>query len=121
MKKAMLFVAALVMAVGPMTALVEAQAKKKASVTVINKSDWRIDQLYLSSADDEEWGPDQLQEMVINPGETFTLKGIECDTYDIRIVDEDGDQCIVGDVELCGDKATWTITSKTLLSCQAAS
>jgi hypothetical protein len=58
---------------------------------------------------------------VIDPGETFTLHGIPCDAWDVKLVDEDGDECIVPDVDLCKSKEVWEITSKDLLKCQAAS
>lgn len=92
-----------------------------ATVTVINKSDWQLDEFYLSSSEDDEWGPDQLGEEVIGPGESFKLKSIPCDTYDVMLVDEDGDECVVEAVDICGGKESWTITNKILLGCQAAS
>lgn len=91
-----------------------------ASVKVVNKSDWQIDEFYLSSSEDGEWGPDQLGDQVIGPGESFTLKSIPCDTYDVLLVDEDGDECVVEEVDICGGKESWTITNKILLGCQAA-
>lgn len=96
-------------------------AGKQANVKLVNKSDWTIEELYLSSTDEEEWGPDQLQKHVIEPGGQFTLTGIPCDTWDVKLVDEDGDECIVADVDICGASDTWVINSKDLLKCQAAS
>jgi hypothetical protein len=94
---------------------------KKATVKVVNKSDWQIDQFFLSSSDDEEWGPDQLGEDVIGTDETFELRNIPCDTYDVMLVDEDGDECVVEAVDICGGKESWVITNKILLGCQEAS
>ena len=88
-------------------------------VKIINKSAWDIHELYLSSVDDDEWGPDQLGAEVIESGGSFTLTGIPCDAYDVRLVDEDGDQCVVGGVGLCGDRENWVITNDDLLECQA--
>jgi len=91
------------------------------SVVVIeNQSSWEIHQLYLSSTEDEEWGPDQLGSQIIESGGNFQLHGIPCDDYDVRLVDEDGDICIVGGVPLCGDDDAWVIDNDDLLSCQAA-
>jgi hypothetical protein len=100
---------------------VVAAEAKNASVTVVNQSDWEIHQLYLSSSDDEEWGPDQLGEAVIESGGSFKLEGIPCDTYDVMLVDEDEDPCIVTEVDICGAKQKWTITNEILLGCQKAS
>lgn len=92
----------------------------RSRVDIINKSDWEIHQLFLSSVDEEEWGPDQLGNEIIETGGRFTLHSIPCDDYDVQLIDEDGDACVVGDVTLCGGKDTWIIRNEDLLSCQAA-
>jgi hypothetical protein len=120
-KKAALLCAALV-ALAALTLTVDTQAApKKANVKVVNKSDWEIHHFFLSSTTDDDWGPDQLGENVIGTDEAFTLKSIPCDAYDVMLVDEDGDECVVEDVDLCGGSETWTITNKILLGCQEAS
>lgn len=97
-----------------------AQAGKFDSVvTVKNESLWQIHQMYLSSVDEDEWGPDQLGEQVIDSeGGSFKLSGVPCDSYDVRLIDEDGDECVVREVDLCGEAQTWTITDEDLLDCQ---
>ena len=97
-----------------------ALAQKRASVKVSNKSDWEIHHLFLSSVTEEEWGPDQLGDEVISMGGSFTLKNIPCDSYDVKLVDEDGDECVVEGVDLCGGSEGWVITNKDLLGCQQA-
>jgi hypothetical protein len=91
---------------------------ENATVTVINKSDWSIEHFFLSSSEEEEWGPDQLGEEVIGTDESFKLNNIPCDTYDVQLIDEAGDECIVPEVDICGAKQSWTITNKILLACQ---
>ena len=93
-------------------------AKQKATIKIINQSKWEIHHLFLSPASDKHWGSDQLGEDVLKKGETFTLTDIDCDHYDIRVVDEDGDECVIENVSLCGDKAFWKITDKALLDCE---
>lgn len=51
-----------------------------------NTGSVEICELYLSSVDDEEWGPDQLEEQTIPVGEEFTLKNIPAGTYDAKAV-----------------------------------
>jgi len=121
MKRAATFVAgvALLGLVG--FALATPANAKNATVTVVNQSDWVISQFFLSSDDEDEWGPDQLGEDVIGTGDSFKLKNVPCDTYDVKLIDEDEDECIVEEVDICGGKEVWTITSKLLLSCQEAS
>lgn len=87
-------------------------------LVVRNESLWDIHFLYLSASDESSWGPDQLEDDVLHSGGSLTLSGVSCDTYDVRIVDEDGDDCEIHGVELCGD-TQWTITDENLLSCQA--
>jgi len=96
-------------------------AKKKASVKVINQSKWEIHHLYLSSSSDEKWGPDQLGEDVLKKGDSITLTDIDCDEYDIKVVDEDGDECVIEEVSLCNDSSYWKITDKALLDCEGDS
>lgn len=91
---------------------------EKATVKVINQSKWEIHHLFLSSSSDEEWGPDQLGEDVLTKGDSITLTDIDCDTYDVKVVDEDGDECIIEEVDLCKDHSYWKITDKELLECE---
>ncbi|MGE0040668.1 MAG: hypothetical protein AB7V01_05740 [Vicinamibacterales bacterium] len=95
-------------------------AQKKVSVTVINHSLWEIHEFYLSTVDDNDWGPDQLEDEIIEAeGGEFKLTGIPVGRYDVKLVDEDADECVVEDVAIGIDGSeTWEITSKDLLKCQ---
>ncbi|HEX7184154.1 MAG TPA: hypothetical protein VF756_20150 [Thermoanaerobaculia bacterium] len=95
------------------------QAAPKNNVKIKNKSDWEIHHFFLSSVDDEEWGPDQLGDDVIGTGESFELRKIPCGSYDVMLVDEDGDECIVSEVDVCSGSEGWVITNEDLLECQA--
>jgi hypothetical protein len=102
--------------------LVPAAAQaKSADVTITNHSDWDIHHLFMSPVDEEKWGPDQLGEQVIAAGAEFVLQKIPCSSYDIKLVDEDGDECVVPAVDVCGHDQHWQITSKDLLACESAS
>ncbi len=101
-------------------ALPAAAFAAKANVKITNRSDWDIHHFYLSSVDEEKWGPDQLGDEVIASGDSFTLQGVPCDEYDIKLIDEDGDECVIGGVDICGQHQSWTITSKDLLQCEDA-
>ncbi|UXI68580.1 hypothetical protein [Tahibacter amnicola] len=89
-------------------------------VIIKNLSHFAVHELYFSPTEQREWGPDQLGSHTIGNGETFTLNGVPCDSYDVRVVDEDGDECIIEDVALCADKDKWVINDNDLLGCQAA-
>ena len=111
-------IAVLLLALAPLAA---ANAASKSSVTIHNGSSWAIHELYLSPSDQDAWGPDQLGSEIIESDGRYTLNGIPCDEYDVRLVDEDGDECVVREVDLCGDNATWRITDEDLLACQVES
>jgi hypothetical protein len=97
-----------------------AAKKKKALIKIINQSKWEIHHLYLSPSASKHWGSDQLGEEVLSKGESYTLTNIDCDTYDIKVVDEDGDECVIENVDLCADESYWKITDKELLDCEGA-
>lgn len=87
------------------------------NITIKNQSDWHIVNFFLSSSADPNWGPDQLGEQVIGAGQNFELRGVPCDVYDVKIIDQDEDVCIVKGIKLCGADG-WTITSQALVNCQ---
>lgn len=90
-----------------------------ASITLRNRSNWAILSIYLSPVSQTSWGPDQLGANVLHTGETFTLTGVSCDHYDLKLVDEDRDECVLRDVDICHEDAGWTIDNDDLLTCQA--
>lgn len=95
-------------------------ADTDATVVINNGSSWALHHLYISSVDTQEWGPDQLGDAVIANGQEFTLNNVPCDAYDVKVVDEDGDECVINAVALCVDSDKWTVTDDDLLGCQAA-
>ncbi|MEO8673323.1 MAG: hypothetical protein ABI411_18565 [Tahibacter sp.] len=106
--------------IGALLAVVSAPSFADSKVVIVNKSKWAIHEMYFSPTNQTEWGEDQLGKHTINTGEQFTLNGVPCDKWDVKVVDEDGDECTVEDVGLCSDDK-WVITDKDLLACQAAS
>ncbi len=91
---------------------------KHATVKIINQSKWELHHIYLSPSGDDNWGPDQLEDQVLAKGESLTLTNISCDQYDVKVVDEDGDECVIEQADLCGDNSYWKITDKELLDCE---
>ena len=90
----------------------------QAEFMIENKSDWDIHHLYLSPTDDNRWGSDQLGDHVLKSGTSFTLHSIPCDDYDIKVVDDDGDECVIQGITMCKDHTHWTLTNKELLKCE---
>ncbi len=87
-----------------------------AQLTVINSSDYVIHHLHVSPSQSRSWGPDQLGKETIGRAERFTVRNIPDGTYDLKIVDEDEDECIVENVEVTGT-VTWTLTDTVVENC----
>lgn len=85
-----------------------------------NESRWNIKRIYMSNAETDKWGPDQLGESVLYSGRYFTLEGIRPAEYDIMLIDQDNDKCILRNIAIFENK-DWTITSDWLLKCQKSS
>jgi len=93
-------------------------AVQRGEFMVVNKSSYTFAHLYLSPSNRRAWGRDQLGRRIVRPGESFTLRGIPCGLYDIRLVDEDGDSCIVTEIAMCRNHTHWEVTNDRLLSCE---
>jgi hypothetical protein len=91
---------------------------QRAEFMINNRSDWDIYHMYLSPEQKDTWGEDQLGEHVIKSGESFTLNDIPCGEYDIKLVDEDGDDCVVEGIVMCKDHTHWDLTNKELAKCE---
>jgi len=94
----------------------EAQPSQ-ATITIRNNSQWTLMHFYVSPVSENRWGPDQLGDEVIANGESFTLTNVPCDNYDVKLVDEDGDQCIIRNVDMCDDDSVWEINQSVLANC----
>lgn len=93
-------------------------AAKKAPVKIVNQSDIDLHGLFLSAVDAGEWGPDQLEGDVLEArGGTFRLAPLPCGRWDLRIVDEGGDACVIEDVDICKGEGIWKLTNKELARC----
>lgn len=83
-----------------------------ATLTVVNESDYAIERIYLTSVGSRSWGANLLSGDVLLPGEELVL-GVDCGYYDARLIDEDDVECIVQDLNLCLNDATWFIYNDT--------
>jgi hypothetical protein len=83
-----------------------------ATLTVVNESDYVIESIYLTSIGGRSWGGNILGDDVLFPGQELVL-GVDCGYYDARLVDEDDVECIVQNINLCLNDATWYIYNDT--------
>jgi hypothetical protein len=63
------------------------------------------------------WGPDQLGSNVLEHAEVITLSGLDCEQYDLKLIDHEGDECVVEDIDLCLHDAVWSLTDRELTRC----
>lgn len=89
----------------------------KGTLTIDNDSDYAVHHLYVTPAHKVSWGKDWLGKDVLFPHEFAVLSGLNCDEYDIKLVDDEGDVCVVEDVDFCLQDAHWHLTNKELASC----
>lgn len=73
-----------------------------ANFTIANNSDWDFYEVYISSSSSDSWGDDRLgSEILYSGGEQSFL--LSEGTYDLKIVDEDGDECRQMGIRLSGN------------------
>jgi hypothetical protein len=85
------------------------------TITVVNNSGLEIRNVYLSPADNDNWGPDQLNGS-ISPGASRTLN-VSWDQSTVKLVAEDQDGCFMQTTVEATGNPVWTITSDTTRNC----
>lgn len=94
-------------------------AAADSTIVIKNKSGWDLYEIYFAPASQDTWGEDHLGDEILEQGDSLTLTGVGKGRWDIRLVDEDGDECVLSDVHITASE-TWTVTEDQLLGCQAA-
>jgi len=71
---------------------------------IVNRSDFDIHEIYVAPSSGDDWEEDLLgEDGVLEAGETFTVEFDEEpdeDEYDVRMVDEDGDEMVFENIDL---------------------
>lgn len=86
------------------------------AVNLVNNSGWEIRALYLSPAYNDNWGPDQLNGAVINPGGTYTLS-YSWNQPTVKIIAEDSDGCFLSTTVEATGNSDWTLTNSSPRNC----
>jgi hypothetical protein len=89
---------------------------RDSELTIQNSSNFVLEEIYVTPVDVFDWGPDQLGNDVLFPGESVTIE-LACDVYDVLVVDELGTECMLFDLDLCFDNGLWVITNSVLDFC----
>lgn len=92
-------------------------AQNRYQLKIQNDSRYDIYHLYVSSSEEEHWGPDQLGDHVLESDTSYTLTDIVPGEYDIKFVDEDGDACVLRNVKIF-QNTSWSLTTKWLARCE---
>ena len=72
--------------------------------SLVNNSDYVIDEFYASPANIDEWGDDILGQDTLDAGGTGTVTmqgGGDVCLYDVKVVDEEEAEHVLEDVDLC--------------------
>lgn len=83
-----------------------------ATLKVQNSSDFAIVEIHVTDVGSSSWGPNLINGNTLAPGESVTL-GVNCGTFDALLVDEQGVDCQLHDVDLCLNNADWVIANNT--------
>ena len=94
-----------------------ASCEGDSTLTIHNDSSYALYEINLSPVSAATWGPDLLDGDALLPGETIEIYDIVCDDYDVRLVDEDGAECVIQDLDLCFDDEVWQIDDLELAIC----
>lgn len=87
------------------------------AITLRNRSGYALFHLHLSPAQQNAWGEDRLAGGVLHDGGTLALRGVSCGRYDLRVLDEDRDECVLRDQAICGERGGLTINGAELATC----
>lgn len=87
------------------------------SVTIVNNSALEIRHIFLSPADQDNWGPDQLDGTTISAGSSYTLSNVSCDGAGVKVIGEDQNGCFVTHTSSCDGNDSWTIANNTPPDC----
>lgn len=88
------------------------------SITIVNNSSNAIRHVYLSPVDNDNWGPDQLNDSAtIASGASFTINDVSCGQGSIKVIAEDQNGCFLYNTTDCTANSTWTIASNATPDC----
>ena len=96
--------------------LLSSAARSSTPITIVNNSSRDIRHVYFSPTNQDNWGPDQLNNSVIGAGATASVDS-SCTGADVKVIAEDQDGCFLYKVVTCGQSTTWTITNDASRDC----
>jgi hypothetical protein len=83
------------------------------TLVIDNDSDFFLERIYIAEDGDETWGSNLAPTGGLGPDESIEVE-LGCGEYDLRVVDEEGLQCLVRDIDLClGDEDVFVFRNNT--------
>jgi hypothetical protein len=86
-------------------------------VTLRNATSYAIYELHLAPVDTASWGANLLRGDVLLPGEMTEISVFDCNDYDLRLVDDEGEECVLERIELCFQDEDWVLDDTALALC----
>jgi hypothetical protein len=86
------------------------------TITVNNNSSREIRHLYLSPANNDNWGADQLNNSSIGSGSSRQLN-VSWEQSTVKLVAEDQDGCFLSTTVAASGEPAWTIDNNTSRNC----
>ncbi len=87
-------------------------------IRFVNSSNAPIAELYLAAVGERNWGPNYLGREPLVPGDSYAIGRIECDHFDVRLVDIDGTECILENELICMERSDFILTEEDIVNCQ---
>jgi hypothetical protein len=88
-------------------------------LVVVNKAETSIiHKLYIAPAKSDKWSEDKLQSQTVAKNGKFTIRDIPVGVYDLKVIDDDDDTCVVSNINVDQNKE-WTLTDSIMLKCVA--
>lgn len=100
-----------------MTAGLSLPASADNSIELINQTGWDIHEIYMSPSSQDDWGDDYLGSEILETGDSLTVTDVASGQWDLRIVDMDGDECMLTDVHITASESV-SISAEDLVGCQ---
>ncbi len=86
------------------------------TLSVVNDSDYTLIDIAVTPTGSRTWGPNLAPPGGLYPDEIITIS-LDCGTYDARVIDDLGAECILSRLDLCYQDADWVITNGALAGC----
>lgn len=104
----------LIVSISENTATVESVQR----ISVVNESVWEISAIHLSEVGKNDWSENLLfgNHWLVAGGGAVIIK-TKCGIYDIKLIDTDKHQCIIRQIDICGNNQSLLITDKNISPC----